>query len=158
VVTALLARDFGVGDAAMWAVADANTVSWQPVADAALHQLQRWLTTGDPPPSMPWVDVAGAPPAIQLDKHGNARGGVRLPEVDVPIATLSGTNDGPGFQTLLGRRTPFPPDKLRSLYPDHATYVSAYAAAAQRAVDAGTLRPQDARRLVEQLDAAPILA
>jgi hypothetical protein len=159
-LTPLFARDFGgditaVSDATT--ATDANTVDWQPVVHAALHHLQSWLTAGVRPPSMPWVEVDGAPPELQLDEHGNARGGVRLPEVDAPIATLSGTNDGPGFQTLLGRRTPFPPDKLRSLYPDHATYVSAYAAAAQRAVDAGTLRPQDVRRMVEQTDAAPLL-
>jgi hypothetical protein len=155
-VSALLVRDFGVADAALSADADANTVGWEPVTDAALHHMQRWLTTGEPPPGMPWVDVDGTPPAIQCDEHGNARGGVRLPDVDVPLATLSGTNDGPGFATLLGRRTPFPLDKLRSLYPDHATYASAYAAAAQRAVDAGALRPQDARRLVDKAEAAPI--
>ena len=145
VVTALLGRDFGVADAArdVQAVADANTVRWQPVADAALHQLQRWLTTEDPPPSMPWVDVDGAPPTIQLDKHGNAHGGVRLPEIDVPITRRSAEPmTAPGSKRSSAAVSRFlPPDKLRSLYPDHATYVSAYAAAAQRAVEAGTLRP-----------------
>jgi len=43
------------------------------VLNAALHHLERWLTTGPPPPAAPRLEVeTGPPPAFALDSHGNA--------------------------------------------------------------------------------------
>lgn len=82
---------------------------------------------------------------ILRDADQNALGGVRLPDLDAPVATYAPNNGGgnvPGACLLLGTTTPFSPDRIRQLYPNHATYVAKFTAAADRALRAGyLLRP-----------------
>jgi hypothetical protein len=113
---------------------------------AALHHLIAWAQTGTAPPVAPRIElVAENPPVIARDEHGNARGGVRTPFVDVPVSALSGepTPGAPPFCASFGSTTPFDAATLARLYPDHATYVDAFTAATEEAVDAGfILRPE----------------
>jgi hypothetical protein len=61
------------------------------------------------------------------DEHGNTLGGVRSPDVDVPVKTLSGdpapNGSGGVWCFLFGSTTPFTPDTLMQLYPTHDDYV-----------------------------------
>ena len=53
-----------------------------------------WVRTGTPPPSAPRMEIGdGDPPPLLLDANGIAKGGVRTPWVDVPIARTSGVAD-----------------------------------------------------------------
>ncbi|MGD9796594.1 MAG: alpha/beta hydrolase domain-containing protein [Acidimicrobiia bacterium] len=133
-----------------------NDLDKQPVEDASLHAMHRWLTEGVRPASIPPIEVAGSPAEIVRDAHGIARGGLRLPQVEVPTATLSGTNDGPRMVQLVGSKTVFPPEVLRELYPDHRTYVERFRAAADAAVAAGHLLARDAEAMVRTAEAAPV--
>jgi hypothetical protein len=114
---------------------------------AALHHLVAWATTGEPPPVAPRMEViaeAGHQAVIERDEHGNAIGGVRTPLVDVPIAALSGepAPDNP-LCASFGSTVPFDAATLARLYPDHDSYVEAYTASTEAAVDAGfILRPE----------------
>ena len=94
---------------------------------------------------------------IVRDSYGNAKGGVRLPEVEAPTATIDGTrNDvakaAPGAQNfcfLFGRTVPFERDKLASLYPSHDAFVKRFTAAVDALEKSGyLLRPEaeDARK------------
>jgi alpha/beta hydrolase family protein len=116
------------------------------VLKAAIAALNAWVCRGTPPPIAPRLDVSVGPPlAIVRDANGNAVGGIRTPQVDVPIATLSGDGDSSSlFAALFGHTAPFDAAKLATLYPDHDTYVSAFNAAADRAVRAGFILPPDA--------------
>ncbi len=116
------------------------------VLNAALAALNQWVRHGTLPPTAPRIELApSGPVAIVRDAHGNAVGGVRTPEVDVPIATLSGEGQvGSVFCILFGSTAPFSDTILASLYPDHATYVAAFDAATDRAVAAGFILPPDA--------------
>ena len=68
------------------------------VLRAALHALDRWVRTGEPPSSMPRLELDDAGTAFRLDDLGNVVGGIRTPQVDVPIAALSGLGqDGDSF-------------------------------------------------------------
>jgi hypothetical protein len=127
-----------------------NELDKEPVEDASLSLMHRWITEGTPPPSIPPIEVAGEPLDVVRDEHGIARGGLRLPQVDVPTATLSGTNDGSRMIQLIGSRTDFTPEKLRSLYPDHATYVERFKAAADAAVTTGYLLARDAANMIRE--------
>src|SRR5262249_23326014 len=61
------------------------------VAKAAYHELETWLTSGKAPPVAPRIDVTpGTTPSVVRDADGIARGGIRTPPVEVPVATLSG--------------------------------------------------------------------
>jgi hypothetical protein len=124
-----------------------NRLPYAPVVTAAFRQMQRWLTEGTPPPSIPYIVVAGDPPEIVRDQHGNAVGGVRLPEVEAPTMAHEGFAPTEGLGRLVGRARPLPPEVLASLYADEQAYANAYATASDAAVAAGTLLPEDADRL-----------
>ncbi len=116
------------------------------VLKAAIAALNRWVWGGAPPPSAPRLEVAGDPPGmIVRDVNGNALGGIRTPQMDVPIATLSGEGqEGSLFCLLFGSTVPFDEAMLASLYPDHEAYVSAFNEATDQAVQAGFILPVDA--------------
>jgi hypothetical protein len=121
------------------------------VLDAAEFALNRWVTTGIPPARAPrlQVDTSGSVPAFVLDAHGNVKGGIRTPAVDVPVATLSGLGQsGASFCFLFGTTVPFAAEKLAALYPTHATFVAKWSASTAKEVAAGFIRPADAAELV----------
>lgn len=139
--------------------ADASEVSWLATTDAAIHHIHKWVNGGPPPPSQPPINVAGAEPAIVRDANGNATGGIRLPELESPIATHDAepiaADQG---LNLWGKTTPFPSEKLNSIYPDHATYVDRVLRAADNALKAGVILPyrvNEYRMIVEAADVLP---
>jgi hypothetical protein len=118
------------------------------VLDAAMAALNRWVRRGTPPPRAPRieVDTTTASPRIMRDGHGNGLGGIRTPQLDVPIARLSGAGQSGSLLCLLfGTTVPFDAATLASLYPDHDAYVSAFNKATRRAVRAGFILSHDAR-------------
>ena len=118
-----------------------STVMWSPAADAAIAHVKRWIEGGAPPPRQPPIAVSGNPPAIERDEHGIAKGGVRLPDVEVPTGCNTGYNAGAGLEALAGSTQPFLPPKLKKLYPSHDAYVAKVAAAAKAAREAGVILP-----------------
>jgi hypothetical protein len=133
-----------------------NELDKQPVEDASLSRVDRWLTEGERPPTVRPIEVGGEPLDILRDEHGIARGGLRLPQVEVPTAALSGLNDGPRMVQLVGSKRDFTPEELRDLYSDHAAYVEAFSTAADAAVAAGYLLARDAELMVADAEAAPV--
>lgn len=118
---------------------------WLPVASAARGHLARWAAGGAAPPSLPLITIEGDPPQIQRDEHGNALGGIRMPEMDVPVATYRGTVEGAdAMSSLFGSMTPFSPEELRTLNPSRDAYLDAYDQAVDRAVEAGYFDARDA--------------
>ena len=88
----------------------------------------------------------GPTPTIERDEHGNARGGIRLPQLEAPVATLSGEpGGGPGFCSLFGFTTAFDGARLSSLYPTHQDYVKAFSKATDKLQRDGFLLPGDAK-------------
>jgi hypothetical protein len=114
------------------------------VLKAALAALDRWVRHNVAPPRAPRLEVAGSPPAIVRDVHGNALGGIRTAHVDVPTASLSGLGQtGANFCSIFGTTVLFDDVKLAALSPDHETYVSAVTKVTDRAVRAGFVRKAD---------------
>lgn len=136
------------------------------VVNAAFAALQQWIATGVPPASAPRMSVAGSPPAYVTDAHGNVLGGIRTPSLDAPIATLSGSgqgggidsiaNSGESFCFLFGTTTMFDNATLKALYPTHASYVQAVNAATDSAVAAGHLLAPDADLIKQAAQASTI--
>ncbi|OBK35499.1 hypothetical protein A5658_08935 [Mycobacterium sp. 1245111.1] len=86
------------------------------VLQAALSQLRGWVREGRLPPSGEPIEMIGEQPA--LDEHGIARGGVRTPWVDVPIARTSGAGgDGSTMESIFGSGEPFDASTVQRLYP-----------------------------------------
>jgi hypothetical protein len=116
------------------------------VLNAAIAALETWAGGGSAPPSAPLLESEpGSEPALIRDQLGIARGGIRTPWVDAPIAALSGQgHEGEMLTALFGRTQPFEPDQLERLYPGgRAEYLAAFERALDRAIDSGFVLPAD---------------
>ncbi|HEV3133112.1 MAG TPA: alpha/beta hydrolase domain-containing protein [Acidimicrobiia bacterium] len=136
-----------------------NNGALHVVAKAGLRALTTWIETGKAPPKAPRIDVAaGPPPQIQRNADGIAQGGIRTPPVDVPVAALSGA-PGPNPSTiclLLGSTNPIPAERLAQLYPSRAAYKKQFDRAADAAIKAGFVLPEDRAALLAFADPTPI--
>lgn len=120
------------------------------VLDAAVHWLNRWVAGGPPAPTAPVLATSGSSPvAFVRDASGNTLGGVRSPQVDAPIATITGqSGGGPSFCFLFGTTVPFSTTQLNSLYPNHRQFVSDWAHAIHHSVVNGYLLASDGVELL----------
>ena len=116
-----------------------NSAPHHAVVKAGLRALTHWVRDGVVPPQSPAIEIgdpAAADPIVR-DAQGNARGGIRLPEVEAPTATIDGrrndvANAAPGAQNfcfLFGHTMAFDAATLKSLYPTHQTFVDRFTAA-----------------------------
>ena len=120
-----------------------NDIYFWEVMNAAYDHLVRWASDGSPPPSFPLIDFEGDPPEIKRDHNGNATGGIRVPEMEVPTAQYRGTSDSEGLGALLGTMETFSPEKLRALYPTNADFLAKWSAAVDRGVAEGFILAND---------------
>ena len=127
-----------------------NSAPHHAVVKAALAALTRWVRDGVAPPQSPAIELGSdpaAPDPIVRDAHGNAKGGIRLPEVEAPTASVDGGANtsaqeaAPGgarnFCFLFGRTKLFDAATLKSLYPTHDAFARKFAAAADALVKDG---------------------
>ncbi len=115
------------------------------IAKAAIAALNDWLITGTPAPTAPRLMLNEEGTAFELDSVGNARGGIRSPYVDAPVATLSGLRqESGGLCVLYGNTTLFDEAQIFDLYSDKQAYIDAIDKASDAAVAAGFLLPVDA--------------
>ena len=85
-----------------------NTGPTTYVARAAVHALDRWARTGTAPARGAALALVADsdPPQFRFDADGNVQGGMRTPQVDTPVARLSGLGQsGGGFCGLFGTTT-----------------------------------------------------
>jgi hypothetical protein len=128
-----------------------NRIPILPLYDAAFHHMQRWLTERTPPPIAPRLEFAGNPAEVVRDANGIAKGGIRLPQAEVPLAQNSAIPLADDvFSYLRGSCHPFPAEKLRALYKNKSGFLEKFEAAARRAVAAGVLSPRDVAGLVAE--------
>ena len=127
------------------------------VLQSALAHLVAWTRTGTPPPTAPPLDLADAePPALSLDAHGIATGGVRTPWVEVPIARTSGFGSTePMMAMLFGSGEVFDADTLGRLYPGGAAeYLERFTESLDATIAAGFLLAADRQEIVDLAAAA----
>lgn len=137
----------------------ANDMPAHHVMLAALHHLDRWVAstrgthrlrtraaTSDDvsgrgatavrprrvlvPPRLEPITIAGDPPEIQRDEHGNALGGVRLPYIEVPTAQYGPVGTPEALRCdLRGFTIPFDAAKRAALYPSRTSYLRRFSSA-----------------------------
>ncbi len=115
-----------------------NRFPLQAYLSVALHHLFEWADKGTVPPRADriWVTRV-ADTMIAVDEHGNARGGIRNPYVDVPVARYVAVNTPadppvpnasrlfiPALCGLGGYEEAFSAEKLRQLYGSRHNYVN----------------------------------
>jgi hypothetical protein len=119
------------------------------VLQAALSQLHSWVSAGRPAPSGALIELDGDQPV--LDDQGLARGGVRTPWVDVPIARTSGVgSDETTMASIFGSGELFDTATVRRLYPGGAAdYLKRFSASLDNAIEAGFLLAADRDEILE---------
>jgi Alpha/beta hydrolase domain len=121
------------------------------VLQAALAQLNQWLRTGRPGLSATPIELTDAePPQPVLDANGLARGGVRTPWVDVPIARTSGVGSEESMMSaIFGSGEPFDADRLHRLYPGGASdYLERFTAALDSTIRSGFILAADREEIL----------
>jgi hypothetical protein len=165
-----------------------SRLDWTPVSRAVLLKLNAWVAINAEPPAnqlMPLEPAGNEPPAlrapahlpkavIQVPKHdadGNAIGGVRLPDLAVPLGTHGGQNR-PAVRncSLLGSYAAFAATKaecetagdmrlsIAERYRNRDDYVNRIRIAAMELMKAGFLLPQDAAIITQAAAANAALA
>lgn len=122
-----------------------NPLSWRPVHEAAIRAMHQWLSEGTPPSIRPRIVIDDDPmPKICRDDAGNGVGGIRLPEIAVPVAEHRGRKRGTGRGALYGGRRPHPDAVVRERYRDRDDYLTRWRRVVEELVAAGILLSEDA--------------
>lgn len=121
-----------------------NPLSWSVVHEAGRRAIHDWVLTGEPAPAQPRIATEGGGSSRLLrDERGIAVGGVRLPEIAVPVAEHRGMSLKTGFAGLFGGYRPFDADVLTALYPSREVFQTAWEGAVEEMVKNRTLLPED---------------
>jgi Alpha/beta hydrolase domain len=127
------------------------------VLQAAIAGLANWVRTGTAPPSAPRIEIGeGHPPPLRQDANGIAKGGVRTPWVDVPIARTSGTAESDNVLAhLFGSGEPFDEATRNRLYPGgKSEYLERFTESLDATIRAGYLVRADRSEILELAAAA----
>lgn len=119
--------------------------------DASFNILESWVRNGQTPPHAALLAATGTAPKLTetLDAYGNAIGGVRAPEVDVPVATYTASTGASSLNcSLSGQQIALSHATLRSLYPNKVDYIVNFASDAIKIAQQGFLTPDDAVKSV----------
>jgi len=114
------------------------------VMNAGLRGLAAWINGGPAPAKAPRMTI-GPDKQYVLDEHGNATGGIRLPDLVVPTATHNGLGNNPSFCRLYGVTTAFDAAKRKALYPTEADYKTKRDAAIDKLLADGFILERDAK-------------
>jgi Alpha/beta hydrolase domain len=149
---------------------------------AAVHALTQWAQSGVAPVSAPRFqlqayEVSGYTVIYRDPATRIALGGIRLPPVAAPIATISGYRPGGADATCAPEAgaydpwdgdidpwdgipgldpSPTPEPSLQALYPTHEDYVNTVSASANKAAASGFMLPADAAAAIAQAKSSSV--
>ncbi len=149
------AYEVGAAAGVLGCTAPVNDGPQHEVVQAAFTAFERWVVHGTQPPSPPPFRLASTHPAtLALDSHGNVVGGVRTPDVDVPVSTLSGAAPAGSNEicSLFGETIPFSPSTLVGLYGTKSHYLSLDTASLHKAIAGGFVLSADRAGLLAQAE------
>jgi hypothetical protein len=133
-----------------------NTIDYKPFVRAAVENLTAWITRGAPsPPSVyPRFSDGTLTPELwpSVDADGNELGGLRHPDVAVPLATYTGWNpaveDRGMLVRALGSTIPFSPEIIAQRYANRAEFLECIRQAAAALARDGYLLEEDVEAIV----------
>jgi hypothetical protein len=117
--------------------------SFAPAQRAVWHHLLGWVQEDLAPPIQPRIERA-SDGWLARDKHGNALGGIRWPQVAVPLGTHRANPPSEGIPDLMGSTTAFLPEQVQQLYGTLEQYRQRFAEAVNLLVCTGVVLPEDA--------------
>ena len=123
------------------------------VQSALMEALEQWITKGRMPPKSRFMTLAmeGGVTVLARDADGNGLGGIRPPQLQVPLGTYLESNSGPGFCGLFGGFDPFSMERLEELYPSHKRFAHKFIHAVFRSKRERFLLREDARALTKEV-------
>jgi len=123
--------------------------------NAAWRHLEDWVRRGRAAPRSEPLQLhtpVGIPfdpeTAFIIDEAGNARGGVRSPQVEVPVARYVGAKTGDFSCMFDGYMYPFDSERLRQIHGNGREYLRRVQASARSLRREGWLTPEDQREIV----------
>lgn len=129
-----------------------------PFYKMALLHLVDWVTKGTVPPRGARLEQTAAGEMVR-DEHGNVKGGIRSPWVDVPVARIIASPplapDGNRSRAQQGIQENFPQAKLGQLYGTRATYLAKFDSSIDAAVAGRWLTAADGAKLKKEEAAQP---
>ena len=149
----LQVRDLGTSSPQACTQPPFSRVPFYFVGSAALDALVAWVRDGIEPAAGPDIvtpSVAPTSAEIARDSFGNALGGIRLSQHEVPTAANTGVNSGSGFCSLYGSYQAFDDKTLAALYRSHDTYVSRVTQVTQDNVRRGFIVREDAEATIRE--------
>jgi hypothetical protein len=115
------------------------------VQAAMFDNMYRWMSKQHLPPASAMIET-NADGSARVDEHGNALGGVRYPQVAVPVAAYGvGATDA---CILFGYTAPFDADKCRALYGSQSHYLSQVKSTGETLVSGRLLLRDDVDKLL----------
>jgi hypothetical protein len=122
-------------------------ISVSYIQSAFLRAIEAWVRDGTEPPASKLIEI-DTDENVVFDENGNAVGGLRSPEIEVPLGQyianpLTLFNDC----FLTGGFIQFDDATFRQLYPTDQDYLRAVDREISRAVADGTVLPEDADNL-----------
>lgn len=136
-----------------WSCSPANPEVPLYMAEKALYEhLVDWVEDGKAPPSAEPIELTSEG-QVAFDQNNTAQGGLRLPMVEVPVASF-----GEGRATLsegCPEIEPFGTEKLKRLYGTREAYLEAYRQAAWKLVQEGFLLSEDVDALMATAKEVP---
>lgn len=154
-------RDLGTATEDSWScgvMPPGSAVPFRYVMAAGLDLLVRRVREGTPMPSAARLQTVSIFPTVVLarDSLGNALGGIRLSQMDVPTAVNTGTNTGPDPCPRQGYSRDFDAQTLATLYPTHEGYVAQVSGAVDRNLRDGFLLAPDAQQTLHEAEQSTI--
>lgn len=130
------------------------------VTNALWDAMEQQVKRGRTPPEGVLMDVDPATDEVLRDGFGNGLGGVRLPAMEVPLATYTPGNSAdpalPPFLQGIGNLacrlgasvSPFTPEVIDELYPNKGRYISRVVRSASDLRRQGFLLREDKKKIV----------
>jgi hypothetical protein len=153
------ALPLGTGDVLERGVYPPNTIDYKPFVRAAVDNLTAWIigTAEAPPSRYPRFDdgTLGRDLRPTTDADGNEVGGLRHPDVSVPLGTYTGRNPRRsvtrGARLLLratGSTLPFSPETIHARYANRDTFLTEVRSAAETLAAERYMLPGDVAGVV----------
>jgi Alpha/beta hydrolase domain len=115
--------------------------------ESCFHLASRWVEAGVAPPTAPLIETDESDKVL-LDENGNARGGLRFPDISVPVDTfVPAPREGEVRCRSIGYRQPFSREKMVTLYGNREKYLAQYDAAVDKLAKDGFILPDGAAQM-----------
>ena len=153
-----LAPPNGVYNNLITCAAGINTGPHTYVLRTALRNFNAWVVNGVVPPSQPQLQLDATGNGYEVDALGIAKGGIRTPHVEVPVAVLTGLGQkGQALCSLFGGTVPLTTEVMTARYGTHDAFVTKFSESAKAAVAANAILADDLEHLIEAAKASKVL-